>query len=87
MEILFILENSWFNYIGNQRKSSKNETAYCCVIENELLTESVKNGLYSEYVSFKIYQTDVHSIEHLDNCILKGKDVTWSAGQACLKIP
>ena len=29
MEILFILENSWLNYIGNQRKSSKNETPYC----------------------------------------------------------
>ena len=28
MEILFILENSWFNYIGDQRKSSKNETPY-----------------------------------------------------------
>ena len=28
MEILFIIENSWFNYIGNQRKSSKNETPY-----------------------------------------------------------
>ena len=28
MEILFILENSWFNYIGKQRKSSKNETPY-----------------------------------------------------------
>ena len=26
MEILFILENGWFNYIGNQRKSSKNES-------------------------------------------------------------
>ena len=26
METLFMLENSWFNYIGDQRKSSKNET-------------------------------------------------------------
>ena len=28
MEILFILEKSWFNYIGDQRKSLKNETPY-----------------------------------------------------------
>ena len=26
LDILFILENSWFNYISDQRKSSKNET-------------------------------------------------------------
>ena len=32
MEILFILENSWFNYIGDQRKSSKNETTYIAAI-------------------------------------------------------
>ena len=31
MEMLFILENSWFNYIGNQRKSSKNETPYVAI--------------------------------------------------------
>ena len=28
LDVLFILENSWFNYIGDQRKSSKNETPY-----------------------------------------------------------
>ena len=28
LDILFILENSWFNYIGDQRKSPKNETPY-----------------------------------------------------------
>ena len=26
MDILFILEKSWFNYTGNPRKSSTNET-------------------------------------------------------------
>ena len=26
LDKLFILENSWFNYIGDQRKSQKNET-------------------------------------------------------------
>ena len=26
LDILFILENSWFDYIGDQRKSPKNET-------------------------------------------------------------
>ena len=26
LDILFLLENSWFNYIGDQRKSPKNET-------------------------------------------------------------
>ena len=26
LDVLFILENSWFNYIGDQRKSPKNET-------------------------------------------------------------
>ena len=29
LDILFILENSWFNYIGDLRKSPKNETPYC----------------------------------------------------------
>ena len=28
LDVLFILENSWFNYIGDQRKSPKNETPY-----------------------------------------------------------
>ena len=28
LEILVILENSWFNYIDDQRKSLKNETPY-----------------------------------------------------------
>ena len=26
LDVLYILENSWFNYIGDQRKSPKNET-------------------------------------------------------------
>ena len=26
LDVLFILENSWFNYIGDHRKSPKNET-------------------------------------------------------------
>ena len=25
LDVFFILENSWFNYIGDQRKSPKNE--------------------------------------------------------------
>ena len=27
-----MLENSWFNYIGDQRKNSKNETPYRCYV-------------------------------------------------------
>ena len=36
LDILFILGNSWFNYIGDQRKSPKNETPYCGVMTKRL---------------------------------------------------
>ena len=34
LDILFILENSWFNYIGDQRKSPKNETPYNRIMQH-----------------------------------------------------
>ena len=39
---LFILENSWFIYIGNQRKSSKNETPYRSHIKTELRHTNIR---------------------------------------------
>ena len=37
-----MLENSWFNYIGDQRKSSKNETPKVVPCKNYIIRMSSK---------------------------------------------
>ena len=62
MKILFILENSWFNYIGNKRKKSKKKKKHPT---KQLDWKRFFQHIHSEHLLF-LYSLGVHSIQCQD---------------------